>query len=461
MVEPLYQDILNKQRVFFDTGSTRNLNSRREALCKLKQGIIAHEQELLSALQADMGKSVIESYMSEIAPIIQEINHALRNLKRWAKPRKVRSPLSLFGSAGRIYHEPYGVILIIAPWNYPLSLAIWPLIGAIAAGNCAVIKPSELTPNVSQAFTRLIADIFPPEYIASIEGGAQSSTELLKNKFDYIFFTGSSGVGRIVMQAAAEQLTPVTLELGGKSPCIVDEDANIKLAARRIVWGKLINGGQTCVAPDYLYVHKNVKDQLLQSIRAYVEESYGSDMLRHTNYPRMLNAKQYHRVQQYLQQGQVLYGGRSDESSLRIELTLLDHVRWEDSIMQEEIFGPILPVLAFEHLDDVIETVRRQPKPLACYIFSESPQTQERVVREIPFGGGCVNDTVIHLSSPYLPFGGIGPSGTGSYHGKASFDGFSHHKSVLKQTTMFDFPIRYTSSSTWMKWIKAFVKHLT
>lgn len=455
-----YADVIRKQRKFFESGQTRSFAYRKQALIRLKQGLAEYEQELLAALKTDMGKSEAEGYLSEITPVLLEINHTLHNLRAWMKPRRVKTPLSLMGGTSRIYSEPYGVTLIISPWNYPLSMAIWPLIGAIAAGNCAVIKPSELTPTVANTLSRMLRDLFPPEYVIVLEGGVETSTAVLSNKFDFIFFTGSIGVGRIVMQAAANHLTPVTLELGGKSPCIVAEDANIKLAAKRIVWGKLMNSGQTCVAPDYLYVHQRVKDPLLKSIQAYIEEVYGTAMLQHDNYPRVLNTKQYQRLCGYLKQGRVLYGGQVDEATLRIAFTLLDDVTWDDSVMQEEIFGPILPVLEYEHLDEVIAAVNRQPRPLACYIFTASKQVEQRVIREIPFGGGCVNDTVIHLSTPYLPFGGVGSSGMGSYHGKASFDQFSHQKSILKQTTRFDLPVRYVTSKKAIHWINKFVKFL-
>lgn len=455
-----YADVVHKQRVFFESGQTRDVAYRKQALIRLKQGLAEYEQELLAALKTDMGKSEAEGYMSEFAPVLLEINHTLHNLRAWSKPKRVKTPLSLMGGTSRIYSEPYGVTLIISPWNYPISMAIWPLIGAIAAGNCAVIKPSELTPAVARVLTRMLRSLFPPEYVVSLEGGVETSTALLRNAFDYIFFTGSMRVGRIVMEAAAAHLTPVTLELGGKSPCIVAEDANLRLAAKRIVWGKLMNSGQTCVAPDYLYVHSSVKDQLIRHIQQYVEEVYGTDMLQNASYPRVLNDKQYQRLHRFLEQGNIICGGRSDESALRIELTLIDGITWEDAVMQEEIFGPILPVLEYEQLDEVIEAVNRQPKPLACYVFTASKEVEQRVIKEIPFGGGCVNDTVIHLSTPYLPFGGVGSSGMGSYHGKASFDQFSHHKSILKQTTRFDLPVRYITSAKAIHWIKKLVKVL-
>lgn len=461
MNERDYSDVIRRQQAFFADGATRDAAFRREALRKLKQGVLKHEQALLTALKTDLGKSESEAYLSEIAPLMMELNHAIRNVASWSRPKRVKSPISLLGAKSRIFREPYGVALIISPWNYPVLLTFRPLIGAVAAGNCAVVKPSELTPNVSATIAALIADVFSPGHVTCMEGGVETSTALLAQKVDCIFFTGSPRVGRIVYEKATAHLTPVTLELGGKSPCIVMEDANLRLAAKRIVWGKLMNSGQTCVAPDYVLVHRRVKEKLLQAIQACVEETYGSDMLQHERYPRVLNDRQFQRLAGYLQDGRILYGGRTDESSLRMELTLLDQVSWEDPVMQDEIFGPILPVLAFDDLSDVIRQINSRPKPLACYIFSASKATQERIIRDVPFGGGCVNDTVIHLSSPYLPFGGVGESGIGSYHGKTSFDLFSHQKSVLKQSTLFDFPIRYVTNGKTLRWLKKFVTHFT
>lgn len=461
MAERNDADVIRRQQAFFASGKTRDIAFRREALRKLKQGLLKHEQALLAALKTDMGKSESESYLSEIAPVMLDLNHAIRNVASWSRPKRVKTPVSLFGAKSRIYHEPYGVTLIISPWNYPVLLTLRPLIGALAAGNCAVVKPSELTSNVSAAMAQLIKDVFSPEHITCVEGGIEASTFLLELPFDYIFFTGSPRVGRIVYEKAAAHLTPVTLELGGKSPCIVAEDANLRLAAKRIVWGKLINSGQTCVAPDYLLVHRQVKDQLIAAIQACVEETYGADMLQHERYPRVLNDRQFQRLSAYLHDARILLGGGTDERTLRMELTLLDQESWDDAVMQDEIFGPILPVLTFDDLEDAIRQINSRPKPLACYIFSESAATQQRVIRDIPFGGGCINDTVIHLSSPHLPFGGIGESGIGRYHGKASFDLFSHQKSILKQPTLFDFPIRYVTNSKTMRWLKKFVTHLT
>lgn len=452
---------VRRQRDFFAAGATRDAGFRREALRKLKEGLLRHEAALLAALRDDLGKPEAEAYLSELAPVMMELNHAIRHVAAWSRPQRVKTPVALFGAKSRIYPEPYGVALIVAPWNYPVLLSLRPLIGALAAGNCAVVKPSELVPGVSAAIARLLADVFPPELVACVEGGVDTATALLDQPFDYLFFTGSPRVGRIVYEKASARLTPVTLELGGKSPCIVAADANLRLAAKRIVWGKLLNGGQTCVAPDYLLVHRSVKDKLIQEIQARAEEAFGADMLRHERYPRVLNERQFERLAGYLREGRVLYGGRTDERALRIELTLLEPESGDDAVMQEEIFGPILPVLPFDDLSEAIREVNRRPKPLACYLFSESKATQERVIRSIPFGGGCVNDTVIHLSSPHLPFGGVGESGIGRYHGKAGFELFSHRKSILEQTNRFDWPIRYATDGRMIRWLKTFVTRFT
>jgi len=454
-----FAELIRRQRAFFAGGATRDAAFRREALRRLKAGLAKHEPGLLAALRADLGKPEAEASLSEIAPVLMELNLAIRNVFRWSRPQRTKTPAALFGARSRIYREPYGVVLIMSPWNYPVLLALRPLIAAVAAGNCAVVKPSELAPNVSAALARLIADVFPPEHAACVEGGVETGEALLEQRFDYIFFTGSPRVGRIVYGKAAANMTPVTLELGGKSPCIVAEDADLRLAAKRIVWGKLLNAGQTCVAPDYLLVHRRVKDALVGEIQACVERLYGKDMLRHERFPRVLNDRHFRRLAGCLQNARILYGGRIDEVALRIELTLIDEPDRDDPVMQDELFGPILPVLAYDDLADAIRQINERPKPLACYVFSESKAGRERIIRDIPFGGGCVNDTVIPLSNPHLPFGGVGESGIGRYHGKAGFELFSHQKSILVQTTRFDWPIRYVTDGKTIRWLKAFVRH--
>ncbi|MBT2686907.1 aldehyde dehydrogenase [Bacillus sp. ISL-47] len=453
-----YADLIQKQRNFFSNGRTKEVSFRMEALGRLRMIIKEHEQGLMDTLRADLNKSEFDAYLTEIGIVLEEIRFTMKNLKKWAKPRKVKSTLAQVGSKSYIYPEPYGVALIIAPWNYPFQLAIAPLIGAIAAGNCAILKPSELTPRTSALLSKLISENFPEEYIAVVEGGVEASTALLNEKVDYIFFTGSVPVGKIIMEAASRNLTPVTLELGGKSPCIVHEDANLKLAAKRIAWGKYMNAGQTCVAPDYIYTHSSIKEEFLKELKHAIEELYGGDPIGSGNFTKIVSEKHFNRLTQFLSNGTTVHGGRQDLGTLTIEPTVLKNITWEDEVMEDEIFGPILPVLDYKDLSNMISEVNARPKPLALYIFSESVTIQNEILNHISFGGGCINDTVYHLSSPYLPFGGVGESGIGAYHGKGSFDVFSHEKSILKQTTKFDLPFRYPTTKNALKKVKLFIK---
>ncbi|WP_026582950.1 aldehyde dehydrogenase [Bacillus sp. J33] len=453
-----YADLIQKQKSFFSQGKTKDVSFRMEALGKLRTVIKQHEQELMDALKADLNKSEFDAYLTEIGILLEEIRFTMKHLKKWAKPRKVKSTIAQVGSKSFIYPEPYGIALIIAPWNYPFQLAIAPLIGAIAAGNCAILKPSELTPQTSALLSKIISENFPEEYICVIEGGVETSTALLNEKVDYIFFTGSVPVGKIIMEAASKNLTPVTLELGGKSPCIVHKDANLKLAAKRIAWGKYINAGQTCVAPDYIYAHNSIKEEFLKEVKQAIQELYGGDPIAAGNFTRIVSERHFNRLTRFLSNGTTVHGGRHDLSSLIIEPTVLNNVTWKDEVMEDEIFGPILPVLEYEDLSNMIAEVIKRPKPLALYIFSESEAVQNQILSSISFGGGCINDTVYHLSSPYLPFGGVGESGIGAYHGKGSFDVFSHEKSILKQTTKFDLPFRYPTTKDALKKVKMFIK---
>jgi len=452
-----YQELIRKQRRFFHSHATRSLAFRMEMLGKFRDAIQRYEPQLMQALKEDLNKSDFDSYLTEIGVVLEELRFTLKHLPQWVKPEKVKTPLTHIGSAGYIYPEPYGVALIIAPWNYPFNLAVSPLIGALAAGNCAILKPSELTPRTSAVLAQLIGETFDEGHVAVIEGGVETSQALLQEKFDYLFFTGSVPVGRIVMEAAAKHLTPVTLELGGKSPCIVHADAALPITAKRIVWGKYLNAGQTCVAPDYLYVHHSVKDELIELMRQAIKELYGEDPLQNEHFTRIISERHFDRLSSFLQDGQVLIGGRADRERLRIEPTVLGEVSWQDRVMQDEIFGPILPVLDYTELGEVIEAVTARPKPLAAYLFTESAQVQKQVLEQLSFGGGCINDTVYHLASPYLPFGGVGESGIGAYHGKGSFDAFSHKKSVLKQTTRFDLPFRYPTMKNGLQLIRRFL----
>ncbi|WP_102275244.1 aldehyde dehydrogenase [Cytobacillus massiliigabonensis] len=449
-----FGDLIEKQRDFFLQGKTKELSFRIEALKMLQSLIRKNEQELMNALKKDLNKSEFDSYLTEIGIVLEEIKFTLKHLQAWAKPRRVKSSMATLGSKSYIYPEPYGVTLVISPWNYPFQLAIAPLAGAVAAGNCVILKPSELTPNTSAVLAKLISENFPKEYISVVEGGVEVSTALLNEKVDNIFFTGSVAVGKVVMQAAAKNLTPVTLELGGKSPCIVHEDANLKLAAKRIAWGKFTNAGQTCVAPDYLYVHSRVKKEFLRELKEAIHELYSENVFDSGQFTKIVSERHFKRLVSFLNNGKQYLGGKYDETKLTIEPTILDTICWEDEVMQEEIFGPILPVLDFEHLPKIISEIQSRQKPLALYIFSENEKIQNKILDEISFGGGCINDTVYHLSSPYLPFGGVGESGIGAYHGKGSFDVFTHEKSILKQTTMFDLPFRYPTMKNGLKFIK-------
>lgn len=453
-----YNSLVAKQNAYFRTERTKDLTFRIDALQKLRTAIKNNEKNLMDALRADLNKSEFDAYTSEIGFVLEELRFTIKHLRSWVKPRRVKTPLTHIGSTSYIYSEPHGVTLVIAPWNYPFQLAIAPLIGAIAAGNCAVIKPSELTPKTSELLGKLIRELFSDEYIAVVQGGVETSQALLREPFDYIFFTGSVPVGKVIMEAAAKNLTPVTLELGGKSPCIVHEDANIKLAAKRIAWGKFTNAGQTCIAPDYLYVHKNRKDQFLQQFRETTIELYGQQPLNNPDFTRIVSERHFTRLSSFLDNGNQFMGGKTNKEKLTIEPTVLTDITWDDPIMQDEIFGPILPILEYSDLDEVIDGIHRHPKPLALYIFTESPNIQQDMLNRVSFGGGCVNDTVYHFVSPYLPFGGVGNSGIGAYHGKGNFDTFSHNKSVLKQTTLFDIPFRYPNVKNGLKKIKLFMK---
>ncbi len=434
-------DILTAQEQFFKSGRTRDLDFRLENLSRLKKGIIQNESAIFEALKKDLCKSTYESFLTEVGVILDEIRLVSRRLKSWARPRRVKTPFYLWFASSRIYYEPYGRVLIIAPWNYPLLLSISPLVGAIAAGNCSVLKPSEYAPHTAAIISEIVASHFDNRYAAVIEGDAQTGAALLGQRFDYIFFTGSETVGKMVMSAAAKYLTPVTLELGGKSPCIVDQDVDMDAAARRIVFGKFVNAGQTCIAPDYLLVHQSNKSKLLELIQKYVSRFYGEDPRKSPDYARIINPDHFNRLRALLEKGDVIVGGQSDSQNLYIAPTVITHLSWDDPVMQAEIFGPILPVFEFEDLSDVISIINSRPKPLALYIFSSRPENCRKVIDEVSFGTGCINDTVVQFANPHLPFGGVGSSGTGRYHGRASFDLFSNKKSVLKKSFAFDPPL--------------------
>lgn len=448
--------IIVEQRDFFKTNITLDIDYRLNSLIKLKNIIEERESDISTALKSDLGKSELEAYSTEIGIVLSEIGFVIKNLKKWAAPKKVKTPITAFKSSSYIYAEPYGNTLIIAPWNYPFQLSIAPLIGSIAAGNTAIIKPSSTSKETNKVIEELINNNFPSSYIHVITG--EKSKLLLDEEFDYIFYTGSVPVGKKVMASAAKYLTPVTLELGGKSPCIVDDEGDLELFAKRIIWGKFLNAGQTCVAPDYLLVQKNVKDNLVKYLITYIEKYYGSNPLDSKDYGRIVSERHFNRLVKLLDGGNVIYGGEYNSKELYISPTLLDNVSWDDPIMGEEIFGPLFPILEYTSLDEAIEMVNSHPKPLALYFFSNNKVKVEKVIKCTSYGGGCINDTIMHLSNPYLPFGGVGNSGMGSYHGKGSFDIFTHYKSILKRSNAFDPELRYPPYGNKIKSIKKFLK---
>ena len=436
-------EICQAQRDFFKTGATQSVEYRIDALKKLQAAIRANEKEILSALKADLGKSGFEGYMAEIGMALDELSYMIRHVRALCKPRRVRTPLAQFPSRSYRLPKPYGNVLVMSPWNYPFMLTMSPLIDALAAGNTAVVKPSAYSPVVSHVIAELLSGCFSPEYVAVIEGGRAENAALLDEKFDYIFFTGSKGVGQLVMEKASRHLTSLTLELGGKSPCIVDETANIALAAKRIVFGKYLNVGQTCVAPDYVLVHESVKAALIDAVQAEIKRQFGENPLDNENYGKIVNMKHYERICGLIDAEKTIIGGGRDAAALRIEPTVLPEATMDSPVMQEEIFGPVMPVLSFKDIKEVPAIVDRHPTPLALYLFTEREETRRFIHTAIQFGGGCVNDTIIHLATTQMGFGGVGDSGMGSYHGKIGFDTFTHYASVVEKSTKFDLPVRY------------------
>ncbi|HKL35232.1 MAG TPA: aldehyde dehydrogenase [Salegentibacter sp.] len=434
-------EIYKAQRAFFASQQTKSIAFRLEQLKTLRKAIQKNEEKVNEALWKDLHKSKEEAFLTETSLLIEELDYHIKNLKSWTKPKKVGSPLQIKPSRSKILYEPLGIGLIIAPWNYPFQLTINPLIGAISAGCCAVLKPSPDTPNVARIIEEIISENFPPEYIKVVQGGKEANQELFKFSFDIMFFTGSPGVGKIVMKAAAEHLSRVVLELGGKSPCIVNKDANLKIAGNRIAWGKIMNAGQTCIAPDYLLVHKEVKKDLLAEISKSFEEMLGNNIAKSNHYGRIVNSAAMNRLKEYLN-GDVYYGGDMDLEEKYIQPTILNNVTPEDQIMQEEIFGPILPVMEFGELTEAISYVNGNEKPLALYYFGKD-KTAKEVLQVTSSGGACVNDTIIHVANHKLPFGGVGNSGMGKYHGKESFLAFTHERGVVKSTTKLDIPLKY------------------
>lgn len=450
-------EILDRQRSWFHEGHTRPIPFRKESLARLLSTIEMMEGEILDALKEDLNKSPFEAYATEVGLVKEEIRYLRRKLRGLSRPKRVRTPLAHFPSKSRVYQEPYGSVLIISPWNYPFQLSLIPLIGAIAAGNTVILKPSAYARATSSLLERLLRSCFSTEHVAVVQGGREVNQDLLSLRFDHIFFTGSTAVGRVVMRSAAEHLIPVTLELGGKSPCIVDESADIVLAARRIMWGKLLNAGQTCVAPDYILCHESKVKQLLACLKSAAEGFFSPSPLENPDYPKIINERQFERLSSILERSQVYYGGKTDSDRLLISPALIYPASWESESMQDELFGPLLPILTYSDLDEVIETLQVRNKPLALYLFTTSGSVKKRVLGSLGFGGGCVNDTVVHLATSKMPFGGVGHSGMGSYHGKESFRTFSHQKSILEKSRLIDVPLRYAPYSKGLGLLKLFL----
>lgn len=443
MNETEIKRILKGQKEYFQSGATLPVAKRLAGLGRLKLAIQKYEQELLEALKKDLGKSGSEGYMCEVGLTLSEISYMQKHLRRLAREKRVVTPMAHYVSRSFTKPVPYGSVLIMSPWNYPILLTLEPLVDALAAGNTCVIKPSAYSPATTQVMKKLLEECFEEKYVAVVTGGRTENSCLLEQKFDYIFFTGSQTVGREVLRRAAEHLTPATLELGGKSPCVVDQTADLKIAARRIVFGKYLNCGQTCVAPDYLYCHESVKDKLLKLIREEIIRQYGAEPLNNENYGKIINEKHFARVAGLIDPAKVVVGGQREEKTLRIAPTVLDQVTWEDPVMQEEIFGPVLPVLTYTSQKELMAQINSKPHPLAAYYFSRDKQRIRLFTATVQFGGGCINDTVIHLATSNMGFGGVGASGMGSYHGKVGFDTFTHKKSIVDKKTWLDLPMRY------------------
>lgn len=452
------EQTFEQSKQYFKTHVTKDVKFRKQQLKSLSKSIKNHETELLEALNADLGKNKVEAFTTEIGFVLKSIKLARKELKNWTKRKQVNTPLFMFPAKSYIMKEPYGTVLIIGPFNYPLQLVIEPLIGAIAAGNTAIIKPSEFTPHVTKVLRKIIEAVFNPEYVAVIEGEAETTQQLTALPFDYIFFTGSENVGRSVYQAASSNLTPVTLELGGKSPVIIDESANIKVTSERICFGKFTNAGQTCIAPDYLLVKKSIKHNLINALKATISEFYGTDVQQSEDFGRIVNERHFSRLTELLteQQHNIVFGGTTNKDTLYIAPTIIDNVDVDAKIMQEEIFGPLLPIVTYEDFDDALAFIQSKPKPLSLYLFSEDENATERVLNELSFGGGAINDTLMHIANPNLPFGGVGNSGIGQYHGKYSFNTFSHDKSYIFKTTRLESSIIFPPYKGKFKYIKTF-----
>lgn len=451
--------LIQKQRNFFLGGTTMPVKYRKSALIKLKNAIKQYEPKIMEALKTDLGKGEAESYMCEIGMVYEELTYMIKHVKKFAKDRKVRTPLAQFPAKSFVSPKPYGTVLIMSPWNYPFLLTLGPLVDALAAGNTAVVKPSAYSPATSDVIKELLSEFFDEEYIAVVTGGRKENESLLEERFDYIMFTGSPAVGKIVMNKASNYLTPVTLELGGKSPCIVDETADIDLAAKRIVFGKFINCGQTCIAPDYVYCDKKIKDELVKHMVKEIELQFGKEPLKNTDYGKIVNQKHFERICGLINADKVVCGGETQDESLRIAPTIIDNAEFTDAVMLEEIFGPVLPVLTFNDLNEALAQLHTMEHPLATYIFSNDKNNVKLILDNHQFGGGCINDTIVHIASTAMGFGGIGNSGMGSYHGKKGFDTFTHYRSIVKKSNLIDMPMRYQPyTDSKLKLIRKFMK---
>ena len=453
-----FSNYIENQENYFKIGKTLHISKRKKLLRNLKKEILSNEDKIFRALNDDLRKSNYETYLTEIGILISEIDLFLSNLEKWAKPKKVKSSLLSFPSSDYIYSEPYGKVLILSPWNYPFQLAILPLMSAVAAGNTVVLKPSEHAPNTSSLIKEMVEKIFDKSHALVIEGAADTASKLLEYRWDYIFFTGSVKIGKIVAAAAAKHLTPTTLELGGKNPCIIDDTIDLKLTSRRIVWGKFVNAGQTCIAPDFLIVKRNIKEQLIHHLSKEIERAYGKDPKESEDYPRIVNKTNLFRLSNLIKETKILFGGEYDSDSCYFSPTIIDEPRIDSPIMNEEIFGPILPIISYDDENQIEKLISKYEKPLALYVFSTNKKFSEKIIRKYSFGGGAINDTIIHVGNPNLPFGGVGHSGIGAYHGKASFDLLSHKKSIVKKGNWLDIKIRYAPYKGKLEYVKKFFK---
>lgn len=447
------EQIVKKQREFFNSKATLDVNYRKQALIRFRDTFNANKKEVFAALKTDLNKSEFESYETEFGMVNSELDYMIKNIHSLAKPKMHNTPFLHFPAVSYTYKDPYGVVLIMSPWNYPILLTLTPLIGAIATGNCVVVKPSNYSPATTAIIKKLLS-IFPDEYITVSQGGRDVNNALLDQKFDYIFFTGSPNIGKLVMQKAAENLTPVTLELGGKSPCIVDSTAKIDLAARRIIWGKTLNSSQTCIAPDYILVHESVKDELIKGLKKYIKRFYGEHPETNDDYPKMINQNHFNRICKLIDDSGYNSADYCNEDTLQIAPCIMEDCNWDSLVMVDELFGPIIPILTFKSIDEVVKKVNSRPKPLALYFFTRSKKNENTILTQVFYGGGCINETVVHIATHYIPFGGVGNSGMGQYHGKASFELFSHTKGITKKSNIIDIAVKYPPFNSYGKGVK-------